>query len=134
MEVVESIHQVIPNMENRPRDLNIPKEVEYFARSLFLKLCESTRREYLIFEKVIPFSFIWSFFSFYRIGKKDAKKIIKIWKEIGLCEIAKVHGIRIPREVSDKIVLELAKQDTSFWLLCAPHQLNKKEGEENGSK
>ncbi|MEM0476509.1 MAG: hypothetical protein QW367_02625 [Candidatus Aenigmatarchaeota archaeon] len=82
-------------MKNKISCLYIPKEIKNFAENLFEKFVQVVRKEYLIFERVIPFSYVWSFFSYYKIGKKDAKEIIKIWETLGLCKIHRFHGIRI---------------------------------------
>ncbi|MEM5875298.1 MAG: hypothetical protein QXW01_00270 [Candidatus Aenigmatarchaeota archaeon] len=100
-------------MENKPCDLNIPEEVEHFALSLFRRLCESIRKEYLIFEKTIPYSFVWSFFSFYKIGRTDAKKIIKLWIEKKLCEYVKFSGIRINEKIANEILKSMVNNAAS---------------------
>ncbi|MFH7903925.1 MAG: hypothetical protein QW409_03170 [Candidatus Aenigmatarchaeota archaeon] len=82
-------------MKNKIFCSYIPEEIKNFAINLFEKFVQITRKEYLIFERVIPFSYVWSFFSYYKIGKKDAKEIIKIWESLGLCKIHRFHGIRI---------------------------------------
>lgn len=83
--------------------LNTPNKVNSddfnlntFAIYLFEKLKESISKQPIFSEK-IPFAYIWSFFSFYKINKKDAKKVVRIWVELGLCDYVRFRGIKIKR-------------------------------------
>ncbi|MEM5782146.1 MAG: hypothetical protein QXD43_03030 [Candidatus Aenigmatarchaeota archaeon] len=78
---------------------NIEKESEEIIKQylivLFIKLLKTLTNSQIFFRKIVSFSFLWSFFSYHHITKYEAKKIIKMWAQMGLCEIVRLHGIKV---------------------------------------
>ncbi|MEM5815850.1 MAG: hypothetical protein QXL14_02265 [Candidatus Aenigmatarchaeota archaeon] len=94
--------------------LNNPNDpFEFFAISLFEKFYKSLKLEVLIFKKFIPYAYVWSFFSFYKINRQDAKKILKIWVDRRLCEYVKFAGIRINEKIVNEVLKSMVNNTTS---------------------
>ncbi|MFH8119823.1 MAG: hypothetical protein QXS37_03405 [Candidatus Aenigmatarchaeota archaeon] len=122
-------------MKDSCENFNIPECIQAFAKELFRRFYSNIRRDYILFQKTVPFVFVWEFFSFYKIGKKDAKKILKIWANLGLITLVKFHGVRLREGVEQEIISDLANEDTNFWLATAPHGLRfEKEEDCNAEK
>lgn len=64
-------------------DLALQMKVEFFDSTL------------LNSDRIIRFPFLWSWFSYRRLSKSDAKAIIRNMQQLGLVEIVPFHGIKL---------------------------------------
>ncbi|MEM2174459.1 MAG: hypothetical protein QXI58_02395 [Candidatus Micrarchaeia archaeon] len=67
---------------------------EYYHKQLFRSFIKDFPKTRFL-NKTIEFSLIYQWFSYRRIGKKEARLILKEWVRLGLCERKRYHGILI---------------------------------------
>ena len=69
---------------------------DYYYFDLFQKLVQKFPKARNL-NDTIDLYLLYKFFSYYRIDKTEARKIIREWKLRRWCELVQFHGIRILR-------------------------------------
>ncbi|MFH8119333.1 MAG: hypothetical protein QXS37_00845 [Candidatus Aenigmatarchaeota archaeon] len=86
---------------------------EAFALEIFERFHRTLPLPYKLRDKIIPFAYLNSFFSWLKIGKEEKKLILKIWQEKNLCKIRKFHGISLVEnspEERDRLYFQLREE------------------------
>ncbi|MEM5853326.1 MAG: hypothetical protein QW228_03080 [Candidatus Aenigmatarchaeota archaeon] len=99
-------------MKNRLEGTNTPT-FEVFALEIFEKFYNTLPLPYKLMGKVIPFAYINSFFSWFKIRKEEKKLILKVWQEKNLCRIRRFHGISLVEnspEERDRLYFQLREE------------------------
>jgi len=84
-----------------------------FAFDLFQKFYNTLPLPYKLMGKVIPFAYVNSFFSWFKIGRKEKWAILRIWEGEKLCRIRRFHGISLmvnSPEERDRLYFQLKKE------------------------
>lgn len=77
--------------ENRPTNPILQR----FATELFFKFFQSIPHCYKFKNKVVPLAFVNTFFSWFKIGKKEKYEMIKEWEKLGFCQLKRFHGVKL---------------------------------------
>lgn len=97
-------------------------EVEVgFSKELFHKFLKELPSFYSILNKTVPFSYCYWWFSWRKIDKATARKILRQWNSLGFCHIVPYHGLRVSSNFKDKDLKEDAnstkEQDKIYFQL-----------------
>lgn len=81
-------------------------EVE-FSQQLFYKFLRELPSFYHpILGKTIPFSYCYFWFSWRKIDKRTARKIVRQWVSLGFCRVVPYHGLKISSNFKNKVLEE----------------------------
>lgn len=72
----------------------------YYHLNLFRKFVRDFPKTRFLNE-TIEFSFIYQWFSYRRISKKEARSILKEWVRMNLCKLSRYHGIKLCLKYAD---------------------------------
>lgn len=67
---------------------------DFYYRDLFQKFLKDFPKARIL-NKTIEFYLVYQWFSYYRIEKQEARKILKEWESRGFCKLVQFHGIKI---------------------------------------
>ncbi len=89
-------HKLLKEWYNEKEDMDTKLFDNSFSKSLF-KQFSSDMRKGNIFQSlnIIPFSIVYFWFSWKKLDKNTARKIVREWADNKWCERVRYHGIKL---------------------------------------
>ena len=93
---ISPVHELLTEWLNEKKDTNTKPFDNSFSKRLFEQFSsDMTKGDIFRHLKIIPFNIVYFWFSWKKIDKKTARRVIKEWADDKWCEKIKYHGIRL---------------------------------------